>query len=393
VLVSHNWPSGASSNSVLASHDADYPGGGGGSFSAILNTTTGVLTISNGSGFGSKSPAAPIFFQPFVGLTNGISANHASIGFDFNYSNGTHVVNNSVGPCGNISGSLEAQIRCADHSRDDWYLQTGIDFATGQTEVFVSMWTRVNHVAGTLAQAAQMKGIRTGRDDGSGGRYGTLPRLAGSTWLGTSGEWRTTYDQASYLAYFDSAGTEVGNFTPNHDPDVVPYLTVNSSGESIPYGNSPFTGYGQWWNTEIHHKLNDYGSANGFMRLYLNGQLRASVTHTQPVTTSGHNLGWVNFGEIFDHTDGLDANAFMSRIYVDNTPARVFLGNSATLAGCTGHFMLEPTAWADGAITANLATTSNAIPSGYAYLYAFDASGNQVALNGSTNGYAYSTTS
>ena len=205
--------------------------------------------------------------------------------------------------------------------------------------------------------------------------YGGGPKYAGSQWFTSGCVWDTNAYSSSHLTYVDSAdGGDKPNFYLDHDPDLSPY-TANTSGAAAPYNPPVCTGWNQWFNNEIHHRFNDYGSANGIMRATLNGKERIRVTHAQPCLNTGEDIDYVNF---FPLVDGTTANVdlYTSRIYVDNTPMRVFLGNSATLDNCTGRFMLPPTGWSDTSITV---THGLNIPSGYDWVYVMDANGAVVA--------------
>jgi hypothetical protein len=374
ILTSHGWPNNTSGNAPLVSHGDPYvEGGGGGGFSAVLNTGTGVMTIT-GSGFGSKSGPGPLFFQPFTtGVTHGMLASNPAVGLDFVYptaiaGSSPPAITTSVGIGG---GSIVSHCLSLTLSNDDWLSHIGIDLSPTQQEIFVSQWNRLDLVAGTPDQTIQMKGIRSGQmpspDDGE--RYGTIPRSAGSTWVPPNGVWNPNDNQSSYLASFNSSGVEIGNFGPGHNSTVAPYDVVNTSGEAVPFSNPPFTGWGQWWQQEIHHKMNTYGSDDGFMSLRLNGKERVRVSHWQPALITGRAFGWVNFQPLLDHTAGANIDTHTSRIYVDNTPKRVFLGNAATLGDCTGRFLLPPTDWGDGSITCSNCTN---IPAGYEWVYVMD---------------------
>jgi hypothetical protein len=62
----------------------------------------------------------------------------------------------------------------------------------------------------------------------------------------------------------------------------------------------------------------------------------------------------------------------VSRISIDTTRARVFLGNAATLSACTGRYIVKPSAWASGSITATHAANA---PTGYQWVYVANSAG------------------
>lgn len=350
------------------------PGGGGSLAISGINLVGSALEIT-GSGFGTKpGTAAPIYFQPFLGLTNG--ANISTAGIDYSDSSSpVPVITTAVGVGTGSVGSIVTHIQGLTQSAPDWASRYGIDLDTPVQEIFVNQWMRLDKVAGTLTNPMQIKGIRTGmtNDPDDGERYGTQPRLSGSTWMPDSGVWDTSRGDSTFLAYVPSTGGEVGNFGPGHDSTVTPYSTPNEDGEAMPFSDPPVTGWGQWYNHQLHHRLNDYGSANGFMSLSWGARERIRVANLEAVTIPGQLLGWVSFSPFFDQTAAADIDVFISRIYVDSTQARVFLGNAATIGACTdGHFMLPPTSWADGTI--NVTHCAN-MPVGYDWVYVVKSDG------------------
>lgn len=361
----------------------------GSGFSAVLNTGTGVMTIT-GSGFGTKSPAAPLYFEPVRGYSNGATA--TAIGMDFYDGEIQPIVENGIGIGG---GSLYAPTRdYADTGELDSIFHVGVDLPN-LTELYASMWCRHDSVqigggAGTL----QQKFIRAGRYDAGNGfpHYGPAPKVQGSLWLPPSGAQSTANGAHSFIAYFDSDNVEnsgYANWEAYHDPDNPNGVLTPNENKSAPYPTA-LQAWGQWFHCEVHHKLNTVGQTNGHLRIRANAKLIVEVKNAsiRLNSSSDHTFQYVNFLPLLDNTAGYDLNTYTTRFYADSTPMRVFLGNASTYGACTGCFLLPPTDWSDTSITV---THGLDIPSGYSYLYAIDASGAQIQLNGSMNGFAFST--
>ena len=143
----------------------------------------------------------------------------------------------------------------------------------------------------------------------------------------------------------------------------------------------------QWFSDEIAYQVNScYTCSNGQMQWIVNGALVGQ----EPI-----NMGWTNWTlQLRDSASNENittmsiqgvadndaafptTNTFgLADIYVDNTWARVMIGNAPTWGQSSIHDIEIPTAWSDNSITVVL--HNNSLPSiGGAYLYVFDANGN-----------------
>lgn len=453
ILVSHGWPDGSSANSVLGSHDADYPASGdttpdafsftdqtdvavnttrtsntitvagitaaasisitGGTyqigagsftsasgtvtngqtvtvrhtssasnstatntvltiggvsdtftsttvaasgFSAVLNTSTGVMTIT-GTGFGTKSPAAPIWMETFESAT--IGDNPAQAGFDL-WASGTPQV--PVVTAGQGVGGGRSLRSSHTGTVDDF---AHVEKLIADTDtLFMSSWNKLT--ASSSSGGLQLKSHRSGprqSDTDAAANYATTPYAKGSLWFTSGVTWSEIQTE------------------PNREGGSHPESA--SSVQTDPGG----IGSGLQIYTESFFQMNTPNLYDGLYQVLVNGtQLYNQATRCFR-ESSAHHFGFASFAPGLTNSTWTFTRD-LSRPYVDNTRMRVFLGNSATLAGCTGRFLLRPTTWVDGSI---IATEGKNYPSGYNYLYAIDANGAQIPLNGSLNGFAYST--
>ena len=148
----------------------------------------------------------------------------------------------------------------------------------------------------------------------------------------------------------------------------------------------------QWFTDEVVYQVNScYSCTDGKMQWIVNGQLVGE----EPI-----NMGWINWtlvlrdsptnedianlsiqGVADNDASCPSTNTFgLDDIYVDNTWARVMIGNAPTWAASTVHDIEIPTAWSASSITVSLHNDSSPNFNG-AYLYVFDSNGN-VNANG-----------
>jgi hypothetical protein len=145
-------------------------------------------------------------------------------------------------------------------------------------------------------------------------------------------------------------------------------------------------GLGAWHNNEFEYCENTGpDAADGQIRFWFNGQLK--LNRTNVLTSSSEYptrqkyiliLGFMNSWDLSDKWVWLD------NVYIDNTWARVEIGNKPTWTGCTQREMQTPTAWSNTSITVKV--NQGPFQDGSAaYLYVVDA-------NGSVNGQGFPVT-
>lgn len=108
---------------------------------------------------------------------------------------------------------------------------------------------------------------------------------------------------------------------------------------------------------------------NGTTQQLLNGTLCSNLT-----ANYGQGLGL----EVFDNFDTNEdlangTNIWMDDLYIDDTWARVIVGNASTLASCTTREVQIPSSWSDTSINVTLNRGAFG-PTDTAYLYVFDSS-------------------
>ena len=187
----------------------------------------------------------------------------------------------------------------------------------------------------------------------------------------------------------------VENLPTGVNGESVAYAATYPNGATVGTQTNPSIVEGpinQWFSDEIVYQVNScYTCSDGQVQWIVNG----SLVGQEPI-----NMGWINWTlHLRDSATNEDitdmsiqgvadndasfptTNTFgLDDIYVDNTWARVMIGNAPTWAASTVHDIEIPTAWSDSSITVSLHNDSFPNFNG-AYLYVFDSNGN-VNANG-----------
>lgn len=129
-------------------------------------------------------------------------------------------------------------------------------------------------------------------------------------------------------------------------------------------------------------------TGNGWWQYFVNGskyQEHAGTLCSNLSANYGQGLG-LQVIDTFDTNGELPngTNIYFDDLYVDNTWARVIIGNASTLAASTTREVQIPSAWADTSITVTV-NRGNFASNGSAYLYVVDA-------NNTVNATGYSIT-
>ncbi len=121
------------------------------------------------------------------------------------------------------------------------------------------------------------------------------------------------------------------------------------------------------------------GADNGYVRILINGQLKESNNLTTVMPGVGYwNQARIGYYVAHDAVDGCvaagDAYTYWDNVYIDNTQARVELGNAATYSACTLREIQIPTSWSASQVTVTM--NQGTFSSGQnAYLYVVTANG------------------
>jgi len=326
------------------------------SISSISGTVTkdGTITLL-GSGFGSKSPVAPLLWSNFENGVNGAALPTVATWTAYKGNGGTFVNTNSY------SGSLAAY-SSYNYSSPDGEVTSNYIFPSEHDEIYYSYMMKGVHVTGTPIGG---EGQKAGRITGTGNLY----NQAGVASL--------SYNAVTYSPA-DNTSVAVG-----------PNWWDGSDGKGT---NSP-----RWQRHELYHKISTAGVADGAMWCNVwDGQANPDSS-TYWANANSHSITNAmtrNAGLTFKHNSiwlginytnsGIDSSheIWVDDVYVDNTQARVELCSGSTWATRTHcEPQIPKTTWNDttSIITVN---TGTLVTGTTAYLYVVDSAG---AVN--ANGY------
>jgi hypothetical protein len=321
-----------------------------------------------GSGFGSKSTAAPHRYLPWTGLTNGSDASGQFDDIEFvgtNFSAADFTVDNSVG-FGVGAGSLRINYDCFSTTPETSELFPHHEFSLPGVDYFrMSYRVRVERTT----------------DDESGGTYFQIKGARSGPGSGGSGP-KANYDATPWI------GFSLVTYTPANDGD------INVEGHAVSPGGSDST----WTNNgnpspplmsddlyhfiEFEKQLGTVGSNTDTERLWIDGILIAETTNKQIRTADTQHFNYVQHAPGFaNHMTYNDWLCWESRHYLDTTRAQAFVAQESTASAVTHKFLLPPSAWSGTGLTLD---DADMIPAGYNYLYVMDEDG---AIN--SGGFAY----
>lgn len=275
----------------------------------------GTVTIS-GSNFGSKSTAAPIKFDMFDDGTNNLhltESGYWSI-FSDNSSDKKPKYTNTNNRTGS---SLNALVTLATTTNDYFYKGS----ETFTSYAYINFWLRPSNGNLTGSATAQIKFWRLEHSTT------TRPTLANIWQPNASSGW-LYYTLTREDATSESAGgTNAGDIT-NYNLETwnnVELLITMSSGQDAADGVV----------TVIHDCVQQ--------------DQKTGLT----MFTGTNRFQGIKLGEFIQDLSivGEEAEEHYDDVYIDNTFARVAIGNSSVYANCTVREMQPPTAWADGEVT------------------------------------------
>jgi hypothetical protein len=138
-----------------------------------------------------------------------------------------------------------------------------------------------------------------------------------------------------------------------------------------------------WHNIQLELKQSDVNTANGIVKLYVNGDLIYNKVNVKTRERTGESWEKLIPWEGMTNQSGCTDNRYLALddIYLNNTWARVVVGNNSTYATCTKFDIcpvstqLIPSAgWADGSITCYFNSGDYANGT-HVYLYVVDSNG------------------
>ena len=328
--------------------------GTSGSFSSGQSVTV------SGSGFGTKSTAAPIKFDNFENGTSGINL-YQTDPLWVRYLGGSDtgvIYNNTFAHSGSLSVYNPVQPDNNGDFSTNYYMFPATD------EVWYSYWWRTSNLAGL-----------TDQNNTKLGRIGNYA-LDENPYNGAGTTSLTTYMWAD-----DQPPNYVGS----------PYLAywVDGSGENLVPGDGLYIEFNQWNRIDCHKKLSyPGGTANGTVECWsMSADNSSSPFYLGSKTLVNRPAGqtWQQDCVLLGAMDGAenqhDYQIYIDDVYIDNTIARVEVCDSASWSTRT-HCEVQPaTSWNAAAVisTVNQGTFAGGSSQ---YLYVVDSNGDANA-----NGY------
>lgn len=299
------------------------------SFAAIssVNVSGSGFEIS-GSGFGVKTTATPILWDNFETGTDG-----ANIG-----TSGTWCTEN---------GFLYSDDLTQRHSGSSLFLkaQAEAGVVSGDTNILVNQWAsskkklmcgwyRVDFIT---MDSGQIKVMDIERAE----THATAPGIAESTlWC--------YEDSCSDGGVTSQLGTGSGNLAYWYQG---PTLVLLQQFTFAPYRDN------QWQYMMIEYEESDYGVANGNVNIY-----KSSTTETPTAIqkiSSTNKLSQIEEGSVAEYaklraiivSGATRADVYYDDIYIDNSWARVEMGDNAVYGSCTHREIQPALTWSDTGIT------------------------------------------
>lgn len=321
-------------------------------FSSSGSFNHGAPLVLNGSGFGTKSTAAPIKYDSFEwgSLGDTVEQTVDSPVWKAAGDGGSYLVNDYV-----HSGGKAAYHALKITSTDCAFYNSYIEFP-GTLELYVSYWIRWDTLQNQ--DVASNDFFKFNRINSGGQPYGGSPNLS-------------------------------VNHSPNYDipetgrMEVHNYWGGGSPGRNSGRYDTDFK-HAQWHRIEMYLKLSNPGGAtNGKIQWFVNSvevvTNWAYGTYTDGVTRATGNTEKIDvFTMLFSGCRYTETNyplLWQDDIYVDNTRARVEIGDKATWSDNTHREIQLPSAWDVDSIT--ITVNRGSFPScGTFYLYVVDADGN-----------------
>ena len=293
-----------------------------------INTSTpAILSVSGtikegstisiiGSGFGLKSPAAPLYWGNYDNDPVGTTAQQTGLKNLNGYDPNPPRVDNTRAVSGTHSLRMDYPL-----NENGSFPEVGLS-GLSATEVYVSAWLYWQLDSGSGNEIPIIKLVRA---------------EAGTVYHGYPGFYETIRPNAAGQIIGTDRGSISSNGTVTND-DVV------NAGQNA----------GGWHRIEYYYKLSTPGVANGVFQTWVDGVLNANVTNTMS-RAAGNTATINNIISPFDGISGQNnANSYtlwVDNLYIDTTRARVEIGNAATFSKCTMRFIQPATSWSDGSIS------------------------------------------
>lgn len=298
------------------------------------------LTIS-GSGFGTKSQAAPIYWTTFDDGTAGERIDSYDSGW-------TQRPEAGAWSYLSVAGARRGGLGLENLGSKSGFNEASYHFPAS-AEIYVNYWFWV--------------------DSGGSVRVLKMPRLTSSTAAGGGGEYNGAGNTQMDGKYVTASG---GSADINYNDGCTNDLDADGGNAGPGWITIP---RGRWFNVQFFRRNSSPpGSSNGTVIASLDDNYRhlSDTMVTRCSSWSGlHDTVWFNLGG----SDVVNTDIYADDVYIDNTQARVEIGNASSYWSATHREIQIPSSWGDGSVvvTCNTGTFSNA---DNVWIFVVDSDGN-----------------
>ncbi|GAB6909888.1 exported hypothetical protein [Desulfosarcina cetonica] len=318
--------------------------------SSVSDTVkNGEIISINGSSFGDKLNANPIRYDDFEGMTVGDTLDKAT-GW---WSVVEHTYKPMISSDNQRNKDSSKNLKCySKDSQNSIAYKNNIGFAnTGK--ILFSTWVRWDWGNVTYDSRYQIKSWRIPASVASNGGV-TYPDFAAFNW------------------WYDKNGGYSVHYVQNH--------LGEDSGSNTEYFNSNVLRQDRWYHIMIQADMGTPGKTDGSWWIWTSSADFSSIYSkiTQEnclVMVEGSNLlDAVKLDNYLDDGDGT-LTLYWDDIYIDNSWARVEIGNASSYDNCTHREIQIPTSWSSDSISIKINTGSFNSGDGV-YLFVVDSEGN-----------------
>lgn len=312
---------------------------GGGFASRATVAGSGGSIVLSGSGFGTKSTAAPLYFDTFESYS--VDATVADVGLE------------------SPAGASNCKVRTERPHSGSKCLR--MVFPEASTSNFPKVY---KSVTGNVLDAYMGCWVYWERPTGTGG--GTSPiykwgRMGSSTLYSGQPQFRHTLRPSS-------SGSGTITAQDNGYEDGV-NLNIDNTLNQAPTRDN-------WWWVEYKYRLSTAGVADGFYKWLCQGTLNGNQDPAE-TRASGFGSSYIDWMmTVFDGMDSFDGateyHMHVDELLMDTTFARVIATDAETYGSSTKWAPQPVSAWSDTEITIESPNWSDLTPGSTAYFHVFD---------------------
>lgn len=299
------------------------------SVSGTSGTVSNGATITiSGSGFGSKSTAAPMLWDDF-----------------------------EAGSAGNVIAGSAARIGKWDGDT------TAVKYTTAKAH------------AGSKAALHDF----VANYNASLNKNGTYPRLYMDFWILTDYVDRPSRNWKPWRLYGDNDSLQL-DYVWLCNGELVNRVEANAGWSEGDWGGNSYT-KNTWMHVQLVYNASTPGVADGTIRHMIDGQTYGLNSGAVMTRKTSVNFNQIRIGHYWasDGVDGCAANGgarvYVDNVYLDSSWARVELGNASTYAASTKREIQIPSTWSDSSVAVKVNTGTFAEGT-TAYLFVTDANNN-----------------